>query len=116
MLASPGTFFDAVGPFGVRNDHYTRDMATWSLALGASMLFTALRPRRAPGGAAGALLLLAALQAGLHTVNHVADAGLADPGWVGVFDAVALAALTAALALLWRLDRQRTTTTTEVTA
>lgn len=63
-------------------------MATWSPALGVAMLSTGLRPQRAPAGAAGALLLLAALQVGTHTINHVADAGAADPAWVGVFDAL----------------------------
>jgi predicted anti-sigma-YlaC factor YlaD len=116
MITAPGSFFDAIGPFGARNDHYTRDMATWSAALGAAMLLTALRPRWAPAGAAGALLLLAALQAGFHTVNHIVDAGAADPAWVGVFDAVALAALTAGLALLWRLDRIATAPSTRVPA
>ncbi len=112
MLTSPGTFFDAIGPFGARNDHYTRDAATWSLALGAALLLTGLRARRERGaaaGAAGALLLFAALQTGLHAANHLADLGEADPRWVGVFDAISLAALTAGLALLWRLNRERGT-------
>lgn len=106
MAVAPGSFFDAVGPFGTRNDHYTRDAATWSIALGVVCLAAARGDRRARG----VVLLLAGLQAALHTVNHVADAGIADPGWVGVFDAASLAVLAAALLALWRL------TTTEVTA
>jgi hypothetical protein len=100
MIIAPGSFFDAIGPFGARNDHYTRDAATWSIALGVLLLLAAARGGR---GARAALLLLAAVQAGLHTVNHIADAGIADPGWVGVFDAVSLGAITLALLAVWRL-------------
>jgi hypothetical protein len=100
MLVSPGTFFTALGPFGARNDHYTRDVATWSLALGVVCLLVARRP----SPARAAVLLLAGLQAALHTVNHVFDADLAHPGWVGVFDAVSLGLLAASLLGLWRLS------------
>lgn len=106
MAVAPGSFFDAIGPFGARNDHYTRDAATWSVALGLVCLLAAWRDRRARG----AVLLFAGVQAALHTVNHVADAGIADPGWVGVFDAVSLAVLATALLALWRI------TTTEAGA
>lgn len=99
MLVSPGSFFDLVGPFGPRNDHYTRDAATWSIALGGVLVFAALRGNQ---GARALVLLLAGFQAAMHTVNHVADAGIADPGWVGVFDAIALAAITVALLVVWR--------------
>lgn len=102
MVLAPGSFFDAVGPFGDRNDHYLRDAATWSLALGALCLLAAARPAwRLP------VLALAAVQAGLHGINHVADADLADPAWVGTFDAVSLLALTGLLAVLAR-DAMRT--------
>jgi hypothetical protein len=110
MVVDPGSFFDVVGPFGARNDHYTRDAATWSIALGVVLCLVAARGTR---GARAAVLLLAALQAGLHTVNHIADAGIADPGWVGVFDAVSLGAITLALLALWRLA---TTSPTSATA
>ncbi len=97
MVVSPGTFFDVLGPFGERNDHYLRDAATWALALGTLAFVAASRPSwRLP------VLALAAVQSGLHAVNHVVDAGDADPGWVGVFDAVSLALVTALLVLLIR--------------
>lgn len=97
MLVAPGSFFDAVGPFGDRNDHYIRDAATWSLALGVLCLLAAARPSwRLP------VLALAALQAGMHGVNHVLDADLADPAWVGTFDAISLLVLTGLLAVLAR--------------
>lgn len=109
MLVAPGSFFTALGPFGERNDHYTRDVATWSLALGVVCLLAA----RSGPGVRAAVLLLAGLQAALHTVNHVADADLAHPGWIGVFDAVSLGLLAASLLGLWRLS---TTTHPEVTS
>ena len=97
MVISPGTFFDVLGPFGERNDHYLRDVASWALALGVLAFVAASRPSwRLP------VLAVAALQSGLHAVNHVADAGEADPGWVGVFDAVSLALITVLLVLLLR--------------
>jgi peptidoglycan/LPS O-acetylase OafA/YrhL len=85
MLVAPGSFYDALGPFGPRNDHYTRDVSTWHLAFGGA-LAVAVRRRswRVP------LLALALAQFALHAVNHVVDAGEADPAWVGTFDAVAL--------------------------
>jgi hypothetical protein len=34
MAVSPETFYTALGPFGTRNDHYLRDMATFEIAIG----------------------------------------------------------------------------------
>lgn len=104
MAVAPGSFFSAIGPFGDRNDHYVRDAATWSLALGVLCLIGA----RLNAQARGALLGFAGLQAALHTVNHVIDAGDADPGWVGIFDAATLAALAAGLLYLARETTKET--------
>jgi hypothetical protein len=103
QAVAPGPFFDAIGPFGARNDHYTRDAATWSLALGAALLLSARRPSwRVP------VLVLATLQSALHTVNHLVDIGDSDPGWAGPFDFAALAVLTVALGWLTaRAARER---------
>ena len=38
MVVAPGSFFDQVGPFGVRNDHYIADVATFELAFGAGLV------------------------------------------------------------------------------
>jgi hypothetical protein len=89
-VVAPGSFFDNVGPFGVRNDHYIRDGATFELA-NAILLFVAVRR---VGWRVPALAFTAARYA-LHTVNHFVDIGEADPEWVGVVDAFALAAGTA---------------------
>lgn len=88
MALRPASFSRTLGAFGVRNDHFLRDDATWSLALGLALLLS-LRRRswRVP------LLFLAMLQSVLHVVNHVTDVGNADPSWVGPVDVVLLSAL-----------------------
>jgi peptidoglycan/LPS O-acetylase OafA/YrhL len=94
MALWPGSFSRTIGGFGVRNDHYIRDAATWSLALGLALLVS-LRRRswRVP------LLFLAALQAVLHVANHVADVGNSRPAWVGPVDVVLLAGQGVAFAM-----------------
>ncbi len=95
QAVAPGPFFEALGPFGSRNDHYTRDLATFSLALGALLLAAVrLRSWRVPA------LALAFLQWGLHALNHLLDIGEASPRWVGVVDFAGLAAGAMILGLL----------------
>lgn len=96
MAIAPGSFFDALGPFGARNTHYLRDMATFQLAVGAGLLLAVGRPSwRRP------MIAVGAAQALLHTLNHVLDVGDADPSWVGVFDMLTLAATLGLFAWLW---------------
>jgi hypothetical protein len=38
LWITPGFFYDEIGPYGVRNDHYMGDLATWYLALGGVAL------------------------------------------------------------------------------
>src|SRR5207244_3210013 len=86
MVLWPGSFSRTLGGFGVRNDHYVRDAATWSLALGLALLFSVRRRSwRVP------LLFLASLQAVQQVANHIADVGNASPGWAGPVDVVLLA-------------------------
>ncbi len=94
MAVWPASFSRTLGAFGVRNDHFVRDDATWSLALGLALLLS-LRRRswRVP------LLFLAALQAVFHVVNHVTDVANADPGWIGPLDVVLLSVLAVAFAV-----------------
>jgi peptidoglycan/LPS O-acetylase OafA/YrhL len=97
MAVAPGTFFGEVGPFGVQNDHYIRDTATFNLAFGAALL-AAVRYRswRVP------VLALVLVQFALHAINHLVDIGEADPEWVGVADFISLTVATALLAGLLR--------------
>jgi hypothetical protein len=93
----PGTFFEEIGPYGVRNDHYMGDLATWYLALGAMVLAAARRPSwRVP------VLAFSLLQYALHSLNHLIDVGEADPEWLGPANLVSLVLTTAILA--WALS------------
>src|SRR3954451_9772958 len=72
MVADPSSFFDTVGGFGTQNDHYIRDVATWSAALGVAAFVAAFRESwQLP------VLAFAALQFTLHALNHAFDADIA---------------------------------------
>jgi hypothetical protein len=97
MVFAPHTFFTAIGPFGVQNDHYLRDTATFNVAFGVSLAIAYRRVRwRTP------ILCCVALQFALHAINHLVDIGSADPRWLGPADFISLALATAALAWLAR--------------
>ena len=98
---APRSFYDALGPFGAFNAHYVRDYASWSLAYGLVLLLALRRPSWAVP-----LIILGLVQMALHTLNHVLDAGEADPSWIGPFDAVALGLTAVGLVLVLRLGRQ----------
>ncbi|MEA2364402.1 MAG: hypothetical protein QOD71_3547 [Thermoleophilaceae bacterium] len=100
LWITPGFFFDEIGPYGVRNDHYMGDLATWYIALGVATLVAVRRARwRVP------VLALALIQNTLHVVNHAIDVGNADPEWLGPANLVSLA-LTSVL-LAWMLNAAR---------
>jgi len=100
MAISPESFFDVLGGFGAENPHYVRDVSTVYLALGAALLVAARRPAwRAP------VLLVAALQYGIHALNHLVDIGEADPSWVGPLDAVTMVATAALFAYVFVVAR-----------
>jgi hypothetical protein len=99
LWVTPGFFYDEIGPFGARNDHYMGDVATFYLALGAVALIAVRRVSwRVP------VLALALVQYALHSLNHLIDIGESDPGWIGPADFASLT-LTAAL-LVWMLQRE----------
>jgi hypothetical protein len=96
LWLTPGFFYEEIGPYGSRNDHYMADLATWYLALGAAALVAVRRTRwRVP------VLALAFIQYALHTVNHLIDVSEADPDWLGPANFVSL--LLATLLLGWML-------------
>ena len=98
MAAFPHSFYANVGPFGARNDHYIRDTATFSAAIGAGLAVSLRRPSwRVPA------LAIATVQFALHSVNHLVDIDKAHPAWNGYFDFFSLAAATLVLAWLLRL-------------
>jgi hypothetical protein len=97
MAALPHVFFATVGPFGIRNDHYIRDVATYNAAFGLGMALAVVRPSwRVP------VLAITLAQFALHSVNHLLDADTAHPAWTGYVDLVSLAAGTVLVAWLLR--------------
>jgi hypothetical protein len=101
LWLTPGFFFDEIGPYGVRNDHYMGDLATWYLALGAATLVAVRDVRwRVP------VLAVALLQNTLHVVNHAIDVGNADPDWLGPANLVSLALTSLLLAWMLKVARE----------
>lgn len=97
MVLAPHTFFEDVGPFGVQNDHYLRDVATFNVAFGAALLVAYRRVEwRTP------VLCCVALQFVLHSINHLVDIGAAHPYWLGPADFISLALATVVLVWLAR--------------
>ena len=100
LWVTPGFFFDEIGPYGVRNDHYLGDLATWYLALGAVTLVAVRRVGwRVP------VLALAFVQYALHSFNHLIDVNHAHPKWLGPANLISLVLTT--LLLAWMLNAQR---------
>jgi hypothetical protein len=101
MVFGAGWFFRNVGPFGIRNDHYTRDAATMYLAFGvAGLLALSRRSWRAP------VLAVMTLEAAFHAVNHLWDVSKAHPKRDGPIDFVLIALSAAVLGwLTWRAAR-----------
>ncbi|MHC9296748.1 hypothetical protein ACRCUN_30160 [Mycobacterium sp. LTG2003] len=97
MLVAPGTFFDTLGAFGVRNDHYIFDNASFELPLGLLLLGAVRRPTwRVPA------LAFATAHWALHAVSHLVDTGHAAGRWVGWLEAVGLVFTTVLLAIALR--------------
>jgi hypothetical protein len=98
MAVAPHAFYSKVGPFGIRNDHYIRDTATFSAAIGVGLVVSLRRPSwRVP------MLAISVVQFALHSINHLVDIEKAHPSWNGYFDFFSLAAATLVLAWLLRV-------------
>jgi hypothetical protein len=98
MAVSPHGFYEAIGPFGVFNAHYIRDVASFYGAIGVGLVVAIARSSwRVP------VLAVTTLQYALHSVNHLVDITKAHPAWTGYFDFFSLAAATVLLAWLWRV-------------
>jgi hypothetical protein len=68
MMVAPGVFFDTLGAFGVRNDHYIFDNASFELPLGLMMLAAVrLSTLRVPA------LAFATVHWALHALSHILD-------------------------------------------
>ena len=101
MAFAPHAFYTSIGPFGVANAHYVRDVASFYAAIGlAQAVALRLRGWRVP------VLAIAAAQYALYALNHLLDIGRAHPAWTGYFDFASLAATALMTAwLLWLAAR-----------
>ncbi|QLL07305.1 hypothetical protein [Mycobacterium vicinigordonae] len=97
MILAPGTFFDTLGAFGVRNTHYILDNASFELPLGLLLLAALRWPSwRVPA------LAFATVHWALHTVSHLIDTRHHAGATVGWLEFAALAISTCWLAAaLW---------------
>ncbi len=94
MLLSPGSFFDAIGRYGLENTHYVGDVGAFVLAYGVALMIAVGRPGwRAP------LLGVGALWYAFHGLNHLFDINEARSDERGIADTVLL--LVGAGALAW---------------
>jgi hypothetical protein len=104
MAVAPHAFYTAVGPFGVFNGHYIRDVASFYGAIGIGLLLSLSRPSwRVP------MLAVTTIQYALHSLNHLLDIDKAHPLWNGYFDFFSLAAATVLLAWMWRAAAREAT-------
>ncbi|OBA83308.1 hypothetical protein A9W99_08265 [Mycobacterium sp. 1164966.3] len=97
MLAAPGVFFDTLGAFGVRNNHYIFDNASFELPLGLLLLGALRWPTwRVPA------LAFATAHWSLHALSHIVDTQHRAGTSVGWLEAAGLVAGTLILvAALW---------------
>ncbi|MEN3321216.1 MAG: hypothetical protein V7643_4618 [Mycobacterium sp.] len=97
MIFFPGTFFATLGTFGVRNDHYIFDNATFEIPQGL-LLLAALRrvSWRVPA------LAFATVHWALHTISHIVDPHHGAGDVIGWLEAGGLAATTVILAIALR--------------
>ena len=99
LWLTPGFFYDEIGPYPPRNDHYMADLATFYLALGAMTLVAVRRAGwRVP------VLAMALIQYALHSLNHLIDIGEPHPSWLGPANLVSL--LLTSVLLAWLLARE----------
>ena len=97
LWIAPDLFYDEIGPYPPKNEHYMADVATFYLALGAVALAAVWRPSwRVP------VLCLAVVQYTLHSLNHLIDIDKAETSWLGPANFAALLLTAVLLAWLYR--------------
>lgn len=98
MLFAPGFFFDNIGEYGIRNDHYLGDTGSFYVAGGIGLLVAARRPSwRLP------VCVVAAVWYAVHAFNHLLDVGQASSNARGWSDTILIGLGAAALAYLAKL-------------
>jgi hypothetical protein len=97
MMFLPGTFFDTLGTFGVRNDHYIFDNATFEIPQGLMLLAAVRRVSwRVPA------LAFATLHWALHAISHIVDPHHGAGDFIGWLEAGGLVVTTMILAVVLR--------------
>jgi hypothetical protein len=97
MLFFPGAFFDTIGTFGARNDHYIFDSATFEIPQGLMLLVAVRRVSwRVPA------LAFATVHWALHSVSHIVDPHHGAGDLIGWLEAGGLLATTVILAFALR--------------
>ena len=97
MMFSPGMFFDTLGTFGIRNDHYIFDNATFEVPQGLLLLAAVRRQSwRVPA------LAFATLHWALHSVSHIIDPHHGAGDLIGWIEAGGLVVTTVILAIALR--------------
>lgn len=97
MMFAPGAFFDTLGTFGVRNDHYILDNATFEVPQGLLLLAAVRRLSwRVPA------LAFAILHWALHSISHIIDPHHGAGDWIGWLEAGGLVVTTVILAIALR--------------
>ena len=97
MFIAPGTFFDTLGSFGTRNDHYIFDNATFEIPQGLLLLAAVRRVSwRVPA------LAFATVHWALHSISHIVDPHHGAGDLIGWLEAGGLVATTVILAFALR--------------
>ena len=97
MFIAPGTFFDSLGSFGARNDHYIFDNATFEIPQGLLLLAAVRRVSwRVPA------LAFATVHWALHSISHIVDPHHGAGDLIGWLEAGGLVATTVILAFALR--------------
>ncbi|MFV9632573.1 hypothetical protein [Mycobacterium neumannii] len=97
MMFAPGAFFETLGNFGTRNDHFIFDVATFEVPQGL-MLLAAVRWTRWRTPA----LAFATLHWALHSLSHIIDPHHGAGDWIGWLEAGGLVFTTVILAIALR--------------
>jgi len=99
----PANFADSIADFGPYNEHFVHDFAAFAATLATGLFIAVTRPTwRTP------TLTLAAIWNGYHGISHIVDVDDAHPHALGPTIAIALAVVTAVLAVLARLSTRST--------
>src|SRR6478672_3824152 len=97
MMFAPGPFFETLGTFGVRNDHYIFDNATFEIPQGLLLLAAVRRVSwRVPA------LAFATVHWALHAISHTIDPHHGAGDLIGWLEAGGLVVTTVILAVALR--------------